>query len=55
MIVHQNPGLAVYLLYRDVPLYWVIKSGKQKDQADFTATGFQVSHSLTQRSRLTMP
>ena len=25
------------LLYADVPVYWVIRSGKAKDQADFTA------------------
>jgi hypothetical protein len=35
-------GLAVYLLNKKVPLRWVIRSGKAKDEADFTALAARV-------------
>ena len=35
-------GLAVYLLNNKVPLRWVIRSGKAKDEADFTALAARV-------------
>jgi gliding motility-associated-like protein len=35
-------GLAVYLLNNKVPLRWIIRSGKAKDEADFTALAARV-------------
>lgn len=35
-------GLAVQLLNKKVPLHWVIRSGKAKDAADFTAPASRV-------------
>jgi hypothetical protein len=39
-----HTGLAVYLLYEKIPVYWVIKAGKAKDAADFTANAYKVRH-----------
>jgi hypothetical protein len=32
----------VHLLYNNVPVYWAIRAGKDKDQADFTAKAYTV-------------
>jgi hypothetical protein len=39
-------GLIVHLLNNNVPLKWVIRSGKQKDAADFTADAEQILPTL---------